>query len=126
VNVTLRGTARVRGKLLRPDGTPDRHKGVSVYFLLSPDEVKVTPMDFLRGDRVMSYGTAAHRGGLTLTNTDENGEFEVGDLLAGVKNYVAFWPLTSNEIHYIPVDGLKPGEARDLGSVKPIVLTEKR
>jgi beta-lactamase regulating signal transducer with metallopeptidase domain len=126
VNVTLRGTARVRGKLLRPDGTPDRHEGVSAYFLLSPDEVKVTPMDFLRGDRVMSYGTAAHRGGLTLTNTDENGEFEVGDLLAGVKNYVAFWPLTSNEIHYIPVDGLKPGEARDLGSVKPIVLTEKR
>ena len=62
VGVTLRGTARVRAKLLKPDGTPDRNKGVFAYFPLSPDEVKVTPMDFLRGDRVMSYGTATrHR-----------------------------------------------------------------
>jgi hypothetical protein len=125
VNVRLRETARVRGKLLKPDGTPDRRKGVSAFFLLSPDEVNVTPMDFLRGDRVMSYGTAAHRGGLTLTTTDDKGEFEVGDLVAGVRHYIAFWPLTSNEIHYIPVDGLKPGEARDLGSVKPIMLRER-
>jgi hypothetical protein len=83
-------------------------------------------MDFLRGDRVLSYGTAAHRGGLTLTSTDENGEFQVGDLVAGVRNYFAFWPLTSNEIHYVPVDGLKPDEVRDLGTVKPIVLKEQR
>ncbi len=125
VNVTLRGTARVRGKLLKPDGTPDRRKGVSAYFLLSRDEVKVTPMDFLRGDRVLSYGTAARRGGLTLTSTDENGEFQVGDLVAGVRNYIAFWPPTSKETHYLPVDGLKPGEVRDLGTVNPIVLTDQ-
>ena len=125
VGVTLRGTARVRGKLLKPDGTPDRNKGVFAYFPLSPDEVKVTPMDFLRGDRVMSYGTATRSGGFNLTKTNEDGEFEVGDLLAGVRNYVAFWPLTSNEIRYIPVDGLEPGEARDLASVRPIVLTEQ-
>ena len=125
VGVTLRGTARVRGKLLKPDGTPDRNKGVFAYFPLSPDEVKVTPMDFLRGDRVMSYGTATRSGGFNLTKTNEDGEFEIGDLLAGVRNYVAFWPLTSNEIRYIPVDGLEPGEARDLASVRPIVLTEQ-
>jgi hypothetical protein len=93
--------------------------------MLSPDEVKVTPMDFLRGDRVLSYGTAAHRGGLTVTNTDEKGEFEVGDLMAEVRNYIAFWPPTSKETHYISVDGLKPGEVRDLGTVKPIVLTDQ-
>ena len=75
---------------------------------------------------MLSYGIAARRGGLTLTKTNENGEFEVGDLLAGVRNYVAFSPLTSNEIHYIPLDGLKPGEVRDLGTVKPIVLTEQQ
>jgi hypothetical protein len=81
-------------------------------------------MDFLRGDRVLSYGTAARRGDLTLTNTDEKGGFEVSDLMAGVRNYLAFWPLTSKEVHYISIDTLQPGEVRDLGAVKPVVLTE--
>jgi beta-lactamase regulating signal transducer with metallopeptidase domain len=124
VNVTLRGTARVRGKLLGPDGMPDRRAGVSAYLLLSPNEVKLAPMDFLRGDRVLSYGTAARRGDLTLTNTDEKGEFEVSDLMAGARNYLAFWPLTSKEVHYISIDPLQPGEVRDFGAVKPVVLTE--
>ena len=75
---------------------------------------------------MLSYGTAAQRGGLTLTHTDDKGEFEVSDLMVGAKNYLAFWPLTSNEVHYISIGPLQPGEVRDLGVVKPVVLTEQQ
>jgi beta-lactamase regulating signal transducer with metallopeptidase domain len=125
VGVTLRETARVRGKLLRPDGTPDRQKGVSVYFLLTREEVKLHPMEFLRGARLMDYGRAARRGGLWLTKTNDEGEFKVDDLVAGVRHYIAFDPLSSAEVQYIPVEPLRPGEVRDLGKVKPIVLTDR-
>ncbi len=126
VNVTLRETARVRGKLLRPDGTPDRQQGVSVYYLLGRDEVELHPMDFLREARVLDYGRAARRGGLWLTKTNDNGEFEADDLVAGVRHYIAFRLLSSAEVHYVPLEPLRPGEVRDLGAVKPIVLKERQ
>ena len=126
VNVTLRATARVRGKLLRPDGTPDRRKGVTAYFLLTAADVKLDPMDFLRGDRISDYGMVTTSGGSDLRKTGDEGEFEVSDLMAGVRNYLTFSRLSSKEVQYIAIDPLRPGEVRDLGAIKPIVLAEQQ
>jgi hypothetical protein len=123
VSVPLQETSRVRGKLLRPDGTPDRQKGVHCHFLLTRDKVKLHPMDFLVQSRLLDYGFAARREGSEKTN--DEGEFTVSGLVAGVRHYIAVWPPSSKEVQYIPVDPLRPGEVRDLGAVKPIVLTDQ-
>jgi hypothetical protein len=126
IAVMLRETARVRGKLLRADGLPDRRKGVLAYLLLTRDEIKLDPMDFLTDDRVLSYGQAARlEGGLWQTKTDDQGAFEVDHLVAGVRNYLTF-ALSSKVVEYISLEPLRPGEFRDLGTIKPIVLTNRQ
>jgi beta-lactamase regulating signal transducer with metallopeptidase domain len=126
VNVTLRATARVRGKLRNPDGTPSRRQIVSAYFPLTFAEAKLEPMDFLRGARLVSYSSATRRGYLGRPHTNDEGDFEIGSLIAGARTYLAFGPAASDEIHYIVVDPLEPGEDRDLGAIKPHLLIEQQ
>ena len=124
VKVTLRPTATVKGKLLKPDGSPDRGRGISVLLLMSRDPVKLDANEFLVMDHMLSYSVAGQRGRFDGAKTNEQGEFEVRDLMAGVTNYLA--PLiSSNRTEYIPIDPFRPGEVRDLGAVKPIVLTDQ-
>jgi beta-lactamase regulating signal transducer with metallopeptidase domain len=120
VKVTLRPTAAVHGKLIKPDGSPRSGAGVQVNLLMSPDEPKLNAMEFLAMDRVMLYGLASQHSGDT--GTDEKGLFQVGDLMAGVKLYLVFLN-TGDRVEYIPIDPLQPGEVRDLGLIKPIVRT---
>ena len=80
-------------------------------------------MGFLEGGEVLSYGLASQRI-RPMPATNDRGEFTVDDLVPGVRNYLSF-ELSSNRVEYVPIDPLGPGEMRDLGVVKPIVLTEK-
>lgn len=123
VKVVLRPTATVKGKLLKPDGSPDRGRRISVHLLMSREPVKHDMMDFLVQDQMLSYSIAGQRGRYDGVKTNDRGEFEVRDLVAGVTNYLA--PLiSSNRTEYIPIEPLRPGEVRDLGAVKSIVLKE--
>ena len=47
----------------------------------------------------------------------------MSDLVAGVKHYLCV-RISSNRVEYYPIDPLQPGEVRDLGAIKPLVLTE--
>ena len=58
VRVTLGKMATVRGKVLRPDGSPDRGKRISLQILMAREEMELDPMFFF-GDNVLSYGLAA-------------------------------------------------------------------
>jgi hypothetical protein len=124
VKVVLKPTASIKGKLLKPDGSPDRGRGISVHLLMTRDPVIHDTMDFLVSDQMLSYSIAGQRGRYDGVQTNDQGEFEIRDLMAGVKNYLA--PLiSSNRVEYYPIEPLRPGEVRDLGAVKPILLTER-
>jgi beta-lactamase regulating signal transducer with metallopeptidase domain len=124
VTVTLKPTASVKGRLLKPDGSPDRGKGVTVHLLMTRDPVKLDTFEFLVEDHVLSYGLASQGGNRSDGKTDDQGGFELRDLMAGVTNYVSFY-VASNRVEYYPIEPLRPGEARDLGAIKPVVLTEQ-
>ena len=121
VKVTLKPTATVKGKLLKPDGSPDRGRGISVHVLMSRDAVKLDTMGFLVEDQTLSYSIAGQRGNYHEARTNDQGEFEVRDLMAGVTNYLATL-ISSNGSELIPIEPLRPGEVRELGAVKPVVL----
>jgi hypothetical protein len=120
VNVVLHQTSSVRGKVVRRDGSGERRRRIGVQLLMSRDEVKLDTMEFLVMIHVMSYGLAAQQGGSC--EADADGYFEIGDLMSGVRLYLTFL-VSSNRVEYYPVDPLEPGEVRDLGAIKPIVLT---
>jgi beta-lactamase regulating signal transducer with metallopeptidase domain/protocatechuate 3,4-dioxygenase beta subunit len=124
VKVVLRPTAIVKGKLLKPDGSHDRGRRISVHVLMSREPVKHDTMDFLVMDQLLSYSVAGQRGRYDGVKTNDQGEFEVRDLVPGVTNYLA--PLiSSNRTEFVSIEPLRPGEVRDLGAVKPIVLTSE-
>jgi len=123
VPVALRPMASVRGKLLKPDGTAVVGKRVMAHLQTALRDVELDPMVFLAGGEILSYGLAAQRMAPE-PNTNDRGEFTVDDLVPGVRNYLSF-ELSSNRVEYVPIDPLEPGEMRNLGAVKPLVLTVK-
>jgi hypothetical protein len=124
VKVTLRPMAGVKGRLLRPDGSPDRDKGVGVDILMTREPVRLDTTEFLVNDHVLGLGLAGQHAGLHPAKTNDRGEFDLRGLVPGVTNYLTFH-VSSDRVEYYPVEPLRPGEVRDLGAIKPIVLTDQ-
>ena len=80
-------------------------------------------MVFLVDDGILSYGLAAQRLEKP-ASTDDRGEFTARGPRAWVCQFYLTFANSSNRVEYVPIGPLDPGELRDLGVVKPIVLTE--
>ncbi len=122
ISVTLRPMASVRGRLQKPDGSPNAKRSIETYLHMVAEDVKLDTMVFLACDQIMSLGLADQRGEAGPT-TNDRGEFLVPGIVPGSRNYLVLLN-SSNRVEYVPIDPLEPGEVRDLGTVKPIVLTE--
>jgi len=122
INVTLRPMASVRGTLRKPDGSPNTRRSIDTYLHMVAEDVKLDTMVFLASDVIMSMGLADQRGEPGL-KTNDQGEFLVAGIVPGARNYLVLLN-SSNRVEYLHIEPLQPGEVRDLGAVKPIVLTE--
>ncbi len=122
INVTLRPMASVRGTLQKPDGSPSTTRSIAIFLQMVPEEVKLDTMVFLASDVIMSMGLADQRDEPG-PKTNDQGEFLVAGIVPGARNYLVLLN-SSNRVEYLPIEPLQPGEVRDLGAVKSVVLTE--
>ena len=122
INVTLRPMASVRGLLQKPDGSPNTRRGIDTYLHMDAGDVKLDTMVFLASDLIMSMGLAAQRGEAG-PRTNDQGEFLVAGIVPGARHYLVLLN-SSNQVEYLPIDPLQPGEVRDLGVVKSILLRD--
>src|SRR5262249_44965936 len=117
IEVRLQPTATVKGKLVNPDGSaPDK---VQVYpqIVMTEGGRELKETDFFNEDLVQFYNMVLGQRHFHFYHEFDgcNGEFSFEALIPVANFYVV--GAGSNREAYVPVDGLKPGEVRDLGTI---------
>ncbi len=112
--VRLEPTASVHGKLVGADGAPARRYQVSALLLMTKEEGKLSRFDWFSGDRLVIYGNITQ----TFAGPPRNGDgsFRLDNLIAGTRMYIV-GAATNQTVVRTPVT-LKPGENKDLGTLK--------
>jgi hypothetical protein len=117
IEVRLQPTATVKGRLVNPTGSaPDK---VQVYpqILLTEDSRELKETDLFNEDLVQFYNIVLGQRHFHFYHEFDgcNGEFSFEALIPGVRFYVV--GADGRREAYVPVDVLKPGEVRDLGTI---------
>jgi 5-hydroxyisourate hydrolase-like protein (transthyretin family) len=117
IEVRLQPTATVKGKLVNPGGSEPM--GIQVYplLVLKPDLKELKDADLFDHDLVQFYNAVLGQRHFHFYHEFDgcNGEFSFEALIPGARFYVV--GAGSGREAYVPVDGLKPGEVRDLGTI---------
>ena len=104
-----------RGRLVQPDGSPAN--GIQLFAKFPVDSQKPRPQlsEFEWYDLVLSNTLHSHTNPVRRTNAQ--GEFQLKYLLPGVPIYVGEYAFDADQ-EPLSVAPLKPGEVRDLGTLK--------
>jgi hypothetical protein len=119
IEVRLQPTASVRVKIVHADGAPARDVQVTPWIWLAKAEGKVTRHTIMEGTQVAQHAGLEESFAVQKVfekKTDPKGEIQFEKLLPGVRLY--FMAATREQEVGIQSVILKPGEVRDLGTIR--------
>ena len=117
IEVRLQPTATVKGKLVNPGGSKPVNVQVYPQVVLTADRRELKEMDFYNEGVTQFYSMMLGQRHFGFYHEFDgcDGQFSFEALIAGVRFYVI--GAGGGREARVPVDDLKPGEVRDLGTI---------
>jgi hypothetical protein len=119
IEVKLRPTAAVRGRIATPMGTPAADAHVMPLLVIGALPREPSRQDLFNQDMIQFYTNVLGQRNFYFLSRDvgSKGEFAFEAMIPGAGFYIS--ASAAGREAYVSVLGLKPGELRDLGTITP-------